>query len=89
MQTLWHERKRYWAGVMAVTFSVVLSAVQNGLVFGLMRMVSFPIDMSKADVWVAGPKVQSCDLGSVFDHGRRGLVARCFDGEDFHAPWVK
>jgi putative ABC transport system permease protein len=67
LQTLWHERKRYWAGVMAVAFSVVLIAVQNGLVSGLMRMVSFPIDLSKADVWVAGAKVQSCDLGSMFD----------------------
>lgn len=67
LQTLWYERKRYWAGVMAVAFSVVLIAVQNGLVSGLMRMVSFPVDLSRADVWVAGPKVQSCDLGSVFD----------------------
>jgi putative ABC transport system permease protein len=67
LQTLWYERKRYWAGVMAVAFSVVLIAVQNGLVSGLMRMVSFPVDLSNADVWVAGPKVQSCDLGSVFD----------------------
>jgi putative ABC transport system permease protein len=67
LQTLWHERKRYWAGVMAVAFSVVLIAVQNGLVSGLMRMVSFPVDLSKAQIWVAGPKVQSCDLGAVFD----------------------
>jgi len=69
LQTLWHERKRYWAGVMAVAFSVVLIAVQNGLVAGLMQMVSFPIDLSRADVWVTGPKVQSCDLGSLFDRG--------------------
>jgi putative ABC transport system permease protein len=67
LQTLWHERKRYWAGVMAVAFSVVLIAVQNGLVTGLMRMVSFPVDLSRADIWIAGPKVQSCDLGLMFD----------------------
>src|SRR5262245_45443701 len=67
IQTLWFERKRYWAGVMAVAFSVVLIAVQNGLVSGLMQMVSFPVDLSRADVWVTGAKVQSCDLGSLFD----------------------
>jgi putative ABC transport system permease protein len=67
VQTLWFERKRYWAGVMAVAFSVVLIAVQIGLVNGLMSMVSFPVDLSRADVWITAPKVQSCDLGSLID----------------------
>jgi putative ABC transport system permease protein len=64
IQTLWFERKRYWAGVFAVSFSVVLIAVQIGLMQGLMSMVSFPVDVSRADVWVTAPKVPSCDLGT-------------------------
>ena len=77
LRTLLFERKRYWAGVMAVAFSVVLIAVQIGLVHGLMSMVSFPVDLSIADVWVAAPKVRSCDLGGVMNRDFLGrLIVR-------------
>ena len=64
LRTLWFERKRYWAGVLAVAFSAVLIAVQVGLMIGLMAMVSFPVDVAPADVWLAAAKVPSCDLGA-------------------------
>jgi putative ABC transport system permease protein len=64
LRTLWFERRRYFAGVLAVAFSCVLIVVQVGLLNGLMAMVSRPVDASKADIWVAGPKVPSCDLGN-------------------------
>ena len=61
--TLWFERRRYIAGVLAVAFSTLLMAMQVGIMDGLMAMVSLPIDSSTADVWLTAPNVPSCDLG--------------------------
>lgn len=63
LQTLWFERKRYLPGVMAVAFSALLTAFQVGIVDGLMSMVSFPIDISPAEVWVTSSNAPSVDLG--------------------------
>jgi putative ABC transport system permease protein len=71
VSTLWFERRRYFAGVLAVAFSCVLIVVQVGLLDGLMKMVSRPVDASAADIWAAGPKVPSCDLGN--DRLERGF----------------
>lgn len=76
LQTLWFERKRYFAGVLAVAFSCVLIVVQVGLLNGLMAMVSRPVDFSDADIWVTGEKVPSCDLGNdQLDRGYRNVLA--------------
>jgi putative ABC transport system permease protein len=63
LQTLWHERSRYAAGVLAVTFSAVLIALQCGLLLGLFKITSIPIDNTTADVWVGSTAVASVDLG--------------------------
>ena len=63
LQTLWHERARYASGVLAVTFSAVLIALQCGLLLGLFKITSIPIDNTSADVWVGSTKVESVDLG--------------------------
>lgn len=63
LQTLWHERSRYAAGVLAVAFSAVLIALQCGLLLGLFKITSIPIDNTTADVWVGSTAVQSVDLG--------------------------
>jgi putative ABC transport system permease protein len=63
LQTLWHERSRYAAGVLAVAFSAVLIALQCGLLLGLFKITSIPIDNTSADVWVGSTAVQSVDLG--------------------------
>ena len=63
LQTLWHERQRYASGVLAVTFSAMLIALQCGLMLGLFKITSIPIDNTTADVWVGAPKVPSVDLG--------------------------
>ena len=62
LSTLWFEKGRYLPGVLAVTFSAVLIAVQFGLLLGLFSITSLPIDESNADVWVGPPKVPSVDL---------------------------
>lgn len=63
LQTLWHERQRYASGVLAVTFSAMLIALQCGLMLGLFKITSIPIDNTSADVWVGSTKVKSVDLG--------------------------
>ncbi len=63
LQTLWHERSRYASGVLAVTFSAVLIALQCGLLLGLFKITSIPIDNTTADIWVGSTGVPSVDLG--------------------------
>ena len=63
LQTLWHERVRYISGVAAVTFSAVLIALQCGLLLGLFKITSIPIDNTTADVWIGSTAVPSVDLG--------------------------
>ncbi len=63
LQTLWHERSRYASGVLAVTFSAVLIALQCGLLLGLFKITSIPIDNTRADLWVGSTAVSAVDLG--------------------------
>src|SRR5439155_10256250 len=64
LQTLWHERARYASGVLAVTFSAVLIALQCGLLLGLFKITSIPIDHNvNVDIWVGSKAVPSVDLG--------------------------
>lgn len=67
LQTLWHERQRYASGVLAVTFSAVLIALQCGLLLGLFKITSIPIDNASSDldrtIWVGSTAVPSVDLG--------------------------
>ena len=49
--------------MLAVTFSAVLIALQCGLLLGLFKITSIPIDNTTADVWVGSTAVQSVDLG--------------------------
>jgi putative ABC transport system permease protein len=61
--TLWFERRRYFPGVLAVAFSTVLIALQIAIMLGLVSLVSLPVDLSSADVWIASHNTPSCDLG--------------------------
>src|SRR5229473_1995143 len=63
LATLWHERQRFMAGILAVAFSAVLIILQCGLLWGLFATTSAPIDHAAADVWVGAPRVPSLDLG--------------------------
>jgi putative ABC transport system permease protein len=63
LATLWHERPRFLPGIGAVAFSAVLIALQCGLLLGLFKITSLPVDHSSADVWVCSPEVLSVDLG--------------------------
>ncbi|MCI0704918.1 MAG: ABC transporter permease [Planctomycetia bacterium] len=82
LQTLWHERSRYASGVLAVTFSAVLIALQCGLLLGLFKITSIPIDNTTADIWIGSTAVQSVDMGKPIPRsyitrveGREGVVS--------------
>jgi putative ABC transport system permease protein len=63
LATLWHERSRFQAGALAVAFSALLIAMQFGLLFGLISLVSTPIDRSRADLWIGYPGLKSIGSG--------------------------
>src|SRR5438477_11828430 len=69
LATLWHDRQRYLPGILAVTFSAVLIALQCGLLLGLFSITSIPVDHTRADIWIGSPAVLSVDLGrSIPEH---------------------
>jgi len=63
LQTLWHDKARYAAGVGAVAFSALLIVLQVGLLLGLFETTSVPVDHTRADLWVGSQDVRSVDLG--------------------------
>ncbi|HVK13301.1 MAG TPA: ABC transporter permease [Gemmataceae bacterium] len=95
LTTLWHERPRFIPGIGAVAFSAVLIALQCGLLWGLFRITSIPIDNSRADVWVGSPEVLSVDLGRPINLTFLSRVAgdpRVAEVETYYqafASWIK
>src|SRR5262249_45969761 len=63
LTTLWHERQRYLPGILAVSFSALLIALQCGLLLGLFSITSIPIDHGRAHLWSGSTGVLSVDLG--------------------------
>jgi putative ABC transport system permease protein len=63
LTTIWHERKRFLPGIVAVAFSTLLVLFQGGLLVGQFSLTSTPIDHAPADLWVGHPKNLSVDLG--------------------------
>src|SRR5438477_333179 len=75
LQTLWHEKSRYIPGVLAVTFSAVLMALQFGLMLGLFMITSIPIDHTDPNnVWVGSNDVKSVDLGQPIPESYIGRI---------------
>ncbi len=66
LRMLWRDRRRFLPALLAVALSAVLIAVQGGLVMGLVRTTSAPIDYSAADVWVLPLDAPSLHQTSVF-----------------------
>jgi putative ABC transport system permease protein len=95
LATLWHERPRFLPGIGAVAFSAVLIALQCGLLLGLFKITSIPVDHSRADVWVGSPEVLSVDLGRPIHMTYLSRVAgdpRVKEVEPYYqafASWIK
>src|SRR4051794_17960358 len=73
---LWQDRQRFLPGILAVTFSAMLIALQCGLLLGLFSITSIPVDRTHADVWIMAPKVLSVDLGRPIPESYLGRLAR-------------
>ncbi|HKA06317.1 MAG TPA: ABC transporter permease, partial [Gemmataceae bacterium] len=95
LATLWHERPRFLPGIGAVAFSAVLIALQCGLLLGLFKITSLPVDHTSADVWVGSPEVNSVDLGRPIQLSFLSRVAgdpRVAEVEPYYqafASWIK
>jgi putative ABC transport system permease protein len=95
LATLWHERPRFLPGIGAVAFSAVLIALQCGLLLGLFKITSLPVDHSSAHVWVGSSEVNSVDLGRPIQLSFLSRVAgdpRVQDVEPYYqafASWIK
>lgn len=95
LATLWHERPRFLPGIGAVAFSAVLIALQCGLLLGLFKITSIPVDHTRADVWMGSSKVLSVDLGRPIPYTYVSRVAgdpRVKRVEPFYqafASWIK
>jgi putative ABC transport system permease protein len=76
LQTLWHDKTRYAAGVGAVAFSAILIVLQVGLLLGLFEITSIPIDYTSADIWVGANDVESVDLGRPIPLSNMGRLDR-------------
>jgi putative ABC transport system permease protein len=63
LATIWHERKRFLPGILAVAFSTLLILFQGGLLIGQFSLTSTPVDHTCADLWVGHPMNLSVDLG--------------------------
>lgn len=60
--SLVYEWRRYLAALLSVTFAGLLVVVQVGLLHGLFRSVSLPVDRSGAQLWLTFPNVLSVDV---------------------------
>jgi len=95
LATLWHERPRFLPGIGAVAFSAVLIALQCGLLLGLFKITSLPVDNTNADVWVGSHEVLSVDLGRPIQLSKISRVAgdpRVKEVEEYYqafASWIK
>jgi putative ABC transport system permease protein len=95
LTTLWHDRQRFLPGVLAVSFSAVLIALQCGLLLGLFSVCSLPIDHTRADIWLGAPDVLSIDVAQPIPEwylsklASQPEVAQCEAYVQAFAQWVK
>jgi putative ABC transport system permease protein len=72
---LWHDRVRFFPGVLVTAFSALLVALQCGLLLGMLAFASIPVDHATADIWVGAAGLVSVDLGSPIGEGHLAELA--------------
>ena len=62
IKTLLSDRGKLIAGIIGVTFSVVLANIQGGLFLGLIHKASILVDRGHADIWVGSRGMHNVDF---------------------------
>ncbi len=62
IKTLLSDRGKLIAGIIGVTFSVVLANIQGGLFLGLIHKASTLVDRGHADIWVGSHGMHNVDF---------------------------
>ena len=70
-RNLAHDRIRFLVTLVGIVFSVVLMAVQSGLLVGFVVTIANVVDNTAADIWVVGRGVRSVDLPTAIPERRR------------------
>lgn len=70
-RNLAHDRTRFLVTLIGIVFSVVLMAIQLGLLYGFVSTIRFIVEDTEADLWIAGRGALTVDLASVIPERRR------------------
>jgi putative ABC transport system permease protein len=70
-RNLAHDRIRFLVTLVGIVFSVVLMAVQSGLLTGFVVTIANIVENTAADIWVVGRGVRSVDLPTPIPERRR------------------
>ena len=70
-RNLAHDRIRFLVTLVGIVFSVVLMAVQSGLLVGFVVTIAGIVDNTDTDIWVVGRGVRSIDLPTAIPERRR------------------
>ena len=70
-RNLAHDRIRFLVTLVGIVFSVVLMAVQSGLLVGFVVTIANVVENTAADIWVVGRGVRSVDLPTSIPERRR------------------
>ncbi|MEQ1949654.1 MAG: FtsX-like permease family protein [Bryobacteraceae bacterium] len=70
-KNLFHDRVRLVVTLVGIVFALVLILVQFGLFLGFMETSSNIVGYSRADIWIAAPKIPHVNAASVLDESKR------------------
>ncbi len=70
-RNLAHDRIRFLVTLVGIVFSVILMAVQSGLLVGFVVTIAGVVHNTDADIWVVGRGVRSIDLPTPMPERRR------------------
>jgi putative ABC transport system permease protein len=74
-QNIFHDRARFVATVLGVSFAVFLMVFQGSLLSGFLQAASRFIDASGFDIWITARGVQAFELGAPLEARMREMAA--------------
>src|SRR3979411_535351 len=74
-QNIFHDRARFLATVLGVSFAVFLMIFQGSLLAGFLRAASRFIDASDFDIWITARGVQAFEFGATLEAREREMAA--------------